>query len=392
MLRQVPHASPREAHAATVPYMSKPDPSNRVASGLWTMPFLLLPAACDSSPQAVAPAPPPPAFGCAIPEDQIFAGGPGRDGIPALTDPAMATPDTDGGDYLAPGERVVGILLDGEAIAIPHRVLWLHEIVNLNVRERRVAVTYCPLTGSSMAFDRSTVGGAEFGVSGLLYLNNLIMYDRGADSSLWPQMARGARCGNSTGIELPMLPAADMTWEGWTDLHPDTKVPAHNPAIGQSYASYRYPYGDYEVEDNPGTLFPMPSVDTRRPPKERVFGIPGGGGSEAGGIAFPLGELRRLGAIGVAAATVGGRAVAVFWNGDGDGALAFHPRAGGRELNFTVRDGAIVDRETGSRWTVEGTAVAGMLAGAALDPIPEGYVAFWFAWAAFHPGGRIWEF
>ena len=369
--------------------MSKATWPTRRIPGPWAISAVLFATACDTSPQVSSPSPPLPASVCAIPEEQIFAGGPGRDGIPALTDPVMATAGTPGADYLAPDERVIGIVVEGEAFAIPHRVLWHHEIVNLNAGESRLAVTYCPLTGSSMAFDRSIIDGAELGVSGLLYLNNLIMYDRREDDSLWPQMARGARCGTSTGLELPMWPVAEMTWQGWTELHPETQVPAQNIAGGRNYAAYGYPYGSYEEESNPGTLFPMPSIDTRRPPKERVLGIPTRGGSEAGGIAFPFGELRELGAVGAVMATVGGRAVVVFWSGAG--ALAFYPRAAHRGLNFMVRDGVIVDRQTGSRWTTEGRAEDGPLSGAELEPIAEAYVAFWFAWAAFQPRTQIWE-
>jgi hypothetical protein len=36
-------------------------------------------------------------------------------------------------------------------------------------------------------------------------------------------------------------------------------------------------------------------------------------------------------------------------------------------------------------WGVHGVAVEGPLAGRQIEPVPEAYVAFWFAWAAFHP-------
>lgn len=58
----------------------------------------------------------------------------------------------------------------GEWLVIPHNVMWRHEIVNLP----EVAVTYCPLTGSTLAFARGGVDGAEFGLSGPLYKANLL--------------------------------------------------------------------------------------------------------------------------------------------------------------------------------------------------------------------------
>jgi hypothetical protein len=113
---------------------------------------------------------------CSIPQNLIFNGGPGKDGIPALTNPPMGRHGDPGIEYLDDQDRVVGFFLDGQATAIPLNIFWWHEIVNLTAGDGAVAVTHCPLTGSSIAFDRAAVGGAEFGVSGLLYKNNLVMY------------------------------------------------------------------------------------------------------------------------------------------------------------------------------------------------------------------------
>ena len=102
--------------------------------------------------------------------------GAARDGIPALTDPTLVPVGDAKTDYLLGTDRVIGLEVAGEYIAIPHNILWWHEIVNLN--DVGLAVTYCPLTGSSMVFDRAAAEGAELGTSGLLFKNNLVMYDR----------------------------------------------------------------------------------------------------------------------------------------------------------------------------------------------------------------------
>ena len=67
---------------------------------------------------------------------------------------------------------------------------------------------------------------------------------------------------------------------------------------------------------------------------------------------------------------------------------AFIPEAGGRRLTFEVRDGAIVDRETGSTWNVLGLATEGPLQGATLEPVLSGN-HFWFAWSVFEPETRV---
>lgn len=137
---------------------------------------------------------------------------------------------------------MVGLILDGEPLAVPHNVLWWHEIVNLNRGGKQLAVTYCPLTGSSIVFDRASVEGDEFGVSGLLWQNNLIMYNRRTTESLWPQMLGQARCGPATGQSLDPYPAIEMTWEGWKKIHPNTGVVSASESLGRDRRIY--PYGD----------------------------------------------------------------------------------------------------------------------------------------------------
>ncbi|MCH7935004.1 MAG: DUF3179 domain-containing protein, partial [Gemmatimonadetes bacterium] len=219
-----------------------------------------------------------------------------RDAIPALTDPPLVAATDDEADYLLPTDRVIGLNLPSGFLAVPHNILWWHEIVNLT--DSNLAVTYCPLTGSSMVFHRAAVDGANFGVSGLLFNNNLIMFDRkeflGEPTTLWPQMLAAGRCGPLEPKALTMFPVIEIEWGDWVELHPDTRVVSKRTGISRLYRADLYPYGDYEVEDNASFLYPVSNLDLRRPPKERVLGIPDG---EGGGIAFPFGVLRDLGDI-----------------------------------------------------------------------------------------------
>ena len=129
------------------------------------------------------------------------------DAIPALADPAFVASDHVDASYLEDHDRVIALLLDGEALAFPIKVLRWHEIVNLNRGSTRLSISYCPLTGTGLVFDRSAVGGAEFGVSGLLYRNNLVLYDRAAEPSFFAQMSRRAECGPlaRSRVSLPMV-------------------------------------------------------------------------------------------------------------------------------------------------------------------------------------------
>ncbi len=319
---------------------------------------------------------------CQIPSEEIYSGGPGKDGIPALTNPERL-PAADV-DYLEDSDRVLGIELDGQWIATPHNVLWWHEIVNFDGPASHVAVTYCPLTGSGIAFDRSQVDNAEFGVSGLLYWTNLIMYDRNDAESLWSQMSREGSCGPKIGTSLQQVPVVDMTWAAWKDLHPLSTVVSTDTGYRRDYS--RYPYGQYEALENNTILFPVPDLDDRLPPKERVLGLPDG----SGGRAFPYGVLEEQGSIVAVNTTMGNVPVVVLWDGAAQAAVAFDRRKEGNVLEIEVSNGAFVDAKTDSEFRLDGRAIAGTLAGTRLEPVAEAYVAFWFAWALFQPDTEIW--
>ena len=346
-------------------------------------------AACLAGPTPPGQSPNNPSFDvteCSIPQTLIFDGGPGKDGIPALTNPTLVAPGASGTEYLQDADRVIGLVVEGQPVAVPLRIGWWHEIVNLDLGGKRVAVTHCPLTGSSLVFDRRSAGNNTFGVSGLLFMNNLIMYDRSAEESLWPQLSRGARCGARRGTNATMIPSFEMTWGGWKALYPDTRVVSSKTDIPRNY-SY-YPYGDYDRPDNPDLLFPMPGgLDRRRPPKERVLAIPLG---DSAGVAFPFGALQALGNLAVVNTSVGNQPIVVFWAAASGAAAAFSATSGGAKRTFRVQSDQIVDDESGSSWRVDGLATSGPLAGTRLDPVAEAFVVYWFAWPAFYPAGELW--
>jgi hypothetical protein len=349
--------------------------------------FLLVAVAagCDSSPSQTR-APLFADLSCSVPESDILDGGVGLDGIPSIQAPVWVAPDNPEADYLEPSDRVIGLMVDGRPVAIPHNILWWHEIVNLDLADgQRLAVTYCPLTGTSMVFDRTPVGGATLGVSGLLFRSNLVMYDRRDDQSLWPQMKRGARCGPADGTELPMVAALELRWEAWRWFHPDTEVMGSEQGMARNYQLY--PYGDYERLNNAQTLVPLGGLDRRRPPKERILGLPTFGDD---GIAFPFLALNELGPRAVAHPDAAPDQVVVFWDRFSQAAMAYRPEVDGRTVTFQVDDGRILDSATGSEWRVDGVAVEGPLTGHVLEAIDDAYVAFWFAWADFHRGTELW--
>ena len=111
-----------------------------------------------------------------VPLEEIVSGGPPKDGIPAIDDPAFA-PVAEA--HLADNEPVLGLSIEGDARAYPLRILIWHEIVNDVVGGVPVAVTYCPLCNTGIVFDRR-VGDRvlAFGTTGKLRHSDLVMYDR----------------------------------------------------------------------------------------------------------------------------------------------------------------------------------------------------------------------
>ena len=315
---------------------------------------------------------------CSLDRTLLFASL-GKDVIPALTDPLLV--EAGDIDYLDSSDLVLGIEIEGRAIALPHNIFWHHEVVNLTSGDVSLSVTYCPLTGSGLVFDRSDLGGAEFGVSGLLYKNNLVLYDRRTPESLWPQMARRAKCGPASEIPLFSYPVLETTWSGWKQLHPTTLVVSDRTGHDRDYT--RSPYGNYADPNNASLLFDM-DIDARRPPKERVLGLPNG----EGGLAFPLGMLDDGNEARVVHTTFRSLPVVVFWARSFNTAMAYGIEESAR---FEVDGNSFKDVETGSRWTIEGRAVDGPMAGQQLRPVANAYIAYWFAWAAFHPDTEVWE-
>lgn len=329
-----------------------------------------------------------------VDQSLIFDGGVGRGGIPALSSPSTSRPGGADLGFLDSDSRVFGVVTDDGAYAVPQNIMWWHEIVNVTLDGRELAITTCPLTGSTLAFSRDAVGGDELIVSGLLFFNNQVMSPSEAETaSLWPQMVRGAACGPDRGTDLTQVPVLDMAWTKWRELFPETRVVNGETGFARNYD--RYPYGNYDERSNSSTLgFPIGELDPRRPPKERVLGIPSGG-FKGGGIALPFLELEDAaeadGGKAVVRVSVGGRDHVVFWETGARGAVAFDPALDGRDLTFAVRNGEFVDEQTGSTWRLDGLAVAGPLEGSRLQPRAEPFVAFWFAWAFFQPDTRIWE-
>lgn len=274
-----------------------------------------------------------------VPIGHIERGGPPKDGIPAIDRPRFTSAAA---AKLADDDRVLGIAREGIARAYPVRILNWHEVVNDRFGARSVVVTYCPLCGTGMAFEPPAVTRvAGFGVSGLLYNSDVLLYDR-ATQSLWSQILSTAISGPLKGSVLPSVPLSHTSWADWRRRHPGTEVLSTDTGYERDYA--RDPYAGYDRV--PRLIFDVQHRDGRHPLKEWVLGLRVNGTAKA----YPFGVLERA----------------------------------------VDRSGTLHDTVAGQRLTihydrVHRTAEAVDERGRPLT----GLMAFWFAWVAFHPDTEV---
>ncbi len=202
-----------------------------------------------------------------IPVSEVLDGGPGKDGIPALVNPTFSTASE--ANYLS-DEDLVLVYKNGNVVrAYPHIILDWHEIVNDNIGDVSMAVTFCPLTGTGIGWGR-IINNTEttFGVSGLLYNTNLIPFDRLTDSN-WSQILHESVNGELNGQKADLYQLLETNWATAKRIYPDIEVVSTATGFSRSYGTS--PYGDYNT-NNDLFFFPV-EKDSRLPLKEKVLAI-----------------------------------------------------------------------------------------------------------------------
>ncbi len=316
-----------------------------------------------------------------------------RDVIAPLDEPKFETV-AEASQWLDDREPVALLELGSEARAYPLRILTWHEIVNDQVGDQPVAVTYCPLCNSAVGFSRRVNGEVlRFGTSGLLRNSDLVMWDRQTES-LWQQITGEAIVGELAGTRLDFVPVSIVSWKDFQDRLPAGKVLSRETGFSRAYGSN--PYVGYDRESRP-FLFDG-EIDERYPAMERVVGITVNGVNKA----YPFSVISQERAVND---VVAGEPVLVVWGSEGTASaldspdiaegrsvgagLAYLRTVEGRLLTFeSLGDDTFRDRETRSTWDLLGNATAGSLAGTKLTAAVHTN-HFWFAWAAFNQGSPV---
>ncbi len=287
-----------------------------------------------------------------------------QDGIPAIDDPVFESVDE---RRRLDEQPVFGVVRNGEAKAYPQSILVQHEIVNDEFGGEPVAITYCPLTGTAMGFER---GDTEFGVSGHLLNSNLVMYDRETES-YWPQMLATAMEGPLEAASLVEFPVGWTTWAQWTAAYPDSVVLGDDTGYARDYEND--PYGTYNpttgyYEADSEWLFDPLEEDDSHPPKSMFYCARPADGP----LAISLEALAEHGVYGI------GRA-------DHDYLAAYDPVLGVGHCYrtddaeaFGYDDGTVIDPD-GERHDPADLPAERVSA----------FDAMWFAWAGFYPSTTV---
>lgn len=274
-----------------------------------------------------------------IPIDKIFRGGPPRDGIPAILDPKFVTQAV-AASYMEADDVVLSVTHEGETRAYPFRILNWHEVVNDQIGDFHFAATYCPLCGTALAFNRTINGRIlTFGVSGLLYLDNVLMYDHQTES-LWSQLFLRSVTGTQTETPLEFVISEQMLYKKWLEKYPDGVVLSTDTGQNRNYSID--PYASYFA--SPGPLFPVGDIRNDLGAKDWIYGIE----VEGKALALVRDELPS------------GEQIQHEFNGQTLSIFYDEP-----VQNILVRN-------------------------AATDEIISGTWSFWFAWQAFFNDSALW--
>ncbi|HED16491.1 MAG TPA: DUF3179 domain-containing protein [Gammaproteobacteria bacterium] len=322
---------------------------------------------------------------------EIISGGPPRDGIPSVDNPRFVAARN--ASWLRPLSPVILLDINGTQRAYPLEILIYHEIVNDVVDGTPIAVTFCPLCNSALAFERQVNGQTlSFGTTGKLRNSDMIMYDR-QTQSWWQQFTGIGIVGFYAGTQLKTRTLRIVAFRDVLDSDPNTPTLSRSTGFMRPYGNNPY-HGYDNISDQP--FLYDGHQDQRLPAMARVLAIDTG----AGACLF---DLRRLNnPNGMTQAIINEEPVLILYRSKRHSALdtrhinqgrllpavtAYSRKLNGSVLEFNSSQG-LRDRATNSLWNQLGVAISGPLKDNKLDIMPGG-VSFAFAWLAFRPDSDI---
>ena len=326
-----------------------------------------------------------------ISESEVVDGGPGIDGIPAIDSPRFD--NVQNVNSFRDDRRITGIRMGDKLIAYPHQILDHHEIVNHEIDGEAVSVTFCPLTGTSVGAKR-LIGGTtlEYGVSGLLYRNNLVMYDRNT-GSVWSQMQMRSVGGEFSGTDINHVQLIETSWADWKAMYPDSEVLTTDTGFGRNYNIFVY--GEGYTTNNNDILFPIRNEDDRLERKNRVHTLlPSGANEESEVQSYAFKDFGPETTIHED--TFSGNNYLIVGNNELSLMNSFRLETEFEQnLEFTPLDlselPALMTDQHGNYWDAFGYALEGPDKGKQLTA-SRSFSGFWFAFADFYPNVNLVRF
>ena len=276
-------------------------------------------------------------------------------------------------------EPVFVVMLPEGPRIYPQNIMVWHQVVNEVIDDAAYVVTYCPITGTLMAYNASMHGlYLIFDLEGRLYDGNSVLIDRNS-GSLWLQETGMAFDGPFLGRGMPMLPVFWTTWGAASRVFPDARVLAL-PSGHRPYG--RDPYGNYMKQgtyyDNDILVYPIQRLDKRFHKKTPMLCLEYNNFLLAVDIAY----VKKRGAVNF---FLGPSALLAVYDGKLDVVRIFDRKIWAEPFLFVSQYGSLIDLATRSRWDpVTGKALEGNMQGASMKQL-YGYYSMWFAWASMNP-------
>ena len=210
---------------------------------------------------------------------------------------------------------------------------------------------------------------------------NGIAVMRHKDGTLFSTLSGRAFDGSRKGEQLKPIATLSITWGYWNKAYPGSVT----------YRMFeKYQPIELSLQDNTDSKQTRGPVDRRLPENTEVLGVSAAGTWKA----YPLNTLSKEG--GVIHDSLGGQDLAIFWNPATRTAAAYATRVDEMETTKAVKlefdaaeqNAPFIDRESSSRFGVEGRAVSGPLKDKTLTWI-DSVQCKWFAWAAENPKTEI---
>ncbi|MDR1776784.1 MAG: DUF3179 domain-containing protein [Desulfovibrio sp.] len=276
-------------------------------------------------------------------------------------------------------EPVFVVILPTGPHIYPQSILVWHQVVNEVIDDVAYAITYCPITGTLMAYNAEMQGlNLIFDLEGRLYDGNSVLIDRNS-GSLWLQESGMAFDGPLLGRGMPMLPVFWTNWGAASKIFPDAQVLAMPPG-NRPYG--RDPYGNYlrrgTYYDNDILVYPIQRLDKRFPKKTPMLCLEYNNFL----LAIDIAHVKKRGAVNF---FLGPAALIAVHDRKLDVVRVFDRQIWAEPFLFATQYGKLIDLTTRSVWDpATGKALEGNMQGASMKQI-YGCYSMWFAWSSMNP-------